>query len=354
MYLEPLGERAMGEIVDGLVEGLPEAARAALVERSEGIPVYALEMVRALIDRDAVIPRDGRYVVAPDAEEHVDLATLDAPPSLQALIAARLDALTPDERRLVQEATAHGFAFSRDGIEATSTVADLDAVLRELVRKEIFELHTDRFSAEHGQYRFVQALVRTVAYDTLSRRDRKARHLRWRTTSRRPATATRWRRSSLGTTWMPSTTPPMTPMPGTWPPWPSITSSGPVGEQKVLGSADEALRHYTTALERDPPAGDRARLLEGAARTAHVHEPLGRGGRPRGAGAGRLRVDGDSRSTRLAWWPCWARSCSTSVHLQAAFDLMAPVYERLQSVPDADDAILPLADSLARAHVRPG
>src|SRR5438093_7638398 len=141
----------MTDIVNGLVSGLPEQACRALVERAEGIPLYALEMVRGLIDRDAVIPREGRYVVAPDA----DLMTLDAPPSLQALIAARLDALTPAERQLVQDATVHGLAFSRDGIEHISDITDLDAVLDELVTKEIFEVHTDRFSPERGQYRFV-------------------------------------------------------------------------------------------------------------------------------------------------------------------------------------------------------
>ena len=47
-----------------------------------------------------MIPRDGRYVLADDAGP-VDLAAIGAPASLQALVAARLDALTPDERRVV-------------------------------------------------------------------------------------------------------------------------------------------------------------------------------------------------------------------------------------------------------------
>ena len=167
VHLEPLGDAVMVEIVNGLVHGLPERATRTLVERSEGIPLYALEMVRGLIDRDAVIPQEGRYVIAPDADRLVDLTTLDAPPSLQALIAARLDALAPEERQLVQDASVHGMAFSVDGIEYVSEVTDLRVVLGELVHKEIFELHTDRFSSDRGQYRFVQALVRTVAYETL-------------------------------------------------------------------------------------------------------------------------------------------------------------------------------------------
>src|SRR5439155_2059665 len=53
----------------------------------------------------------------------------------------------------------------------------VDAALASLVRKEIFAVESDPRSPERGQYRFVQALVRAVAYDTLARRDRKARHL---------------------------------------------------------------------------------------------------------------------------------------------------------------------------------
>jgi class 3 adenylate cyclase len=348
VYLEPLGERAMSEIVDGLVEGLPDVARAALVERSEGIPVYALEMVRALIDRDVVIPREGRYVVAPGAEQRVDLATLDAPPSLQALIAARLDALTPDERRLVQEATAHGLAFSRDGIEATSTVADLDAVLGELVRKEIFELHTDRFSAEHGQYRFVQAIVRTVAYETLSRRDRKARHLavaRYLEQSQSDEYAALIARHYL-----------------------DAVDSGPddpdvreltvqavdqleraARRAEALGSPDEALRHNTTALGCDLEPADRARLLEGAARTAKftnrydeaivhaeqarvVYESL-----DRRIDAGRvIALIGDVLTDRG--------------ELEAAVELMRPYCDSLEGVPGADDAIFQLMFVLGRTY----
>ena len=135
-----------------------------------------METIRALIDRDAVVPRGGRYVVADGVT--VDLDAIGAPASLQALIAARLDALTPAERRVVTDASVLGAAFTRTGLASLgSDEADLDGALDSLVRKEIIALTTDRFSAEVGQYRFVQAMVRQVAYDTQSRRDRKQRHL---------------------------------------------------------------------------------------------------------------------------------------------------------------------------------
>jgi hypothetical protein len=71
-----------------------------------------------------------------------------------------------------------GLTFTRSGIEAlTAADVDLDDVLTSLRRKEILSVDNDPRSPERGQFRFVQALLRGVAYDTLSRRDRKARHV---------------------------------------------------------------------------------------------------------------------------------------------------------------------------------
>jgi hypothetical protein len=176
--LEPLDAPVMAALIDGLVDGLPEAPRAALVERADGIPLFAVETVRALIDRDLVVPRDGRYVVAAGAE--LDLDAIGAPASLQALVAARLDALTPNEKRVITDASVLGLTFTRDGLLAFDPGSDpvgVDAALASLTRKELFAINTDRFSAERGQYRFVQSVVRQVAYGTQSKRDRKARHL---------------------------------------------------------------------------------------------------------------------------------------------------------------------------------
>ena len=146
-----------------------------MVTRAEGIPLFAVETVRALIDRDLVVPRDGQYVPADDVD--LDLDTIGAPASLQALVAARLDALTADERRVVALASVLGGVFSREGLVAVGdTWPDLDGVLSSLRLMEILSLQTDRLSAERGQFKFVQSVVRQVAYSTQSRRDRKQRH----------------------------------------------------------------------------------------------------------------------------------------------------------------------------------
>ena len=174
--LEPLDEDSMAALVDGLVADLSPATRTALVRRAEGIPLFAVETVRALIDRDLVIPREGRYVAADSAA--LDLDAIGAPATLHALVAARLDALTSEEKRVVADAAVLGLTFTREGLLALGTGPDTaDRALESLRRREIFSIQTDRFSAELGQFRFVQSVVRQVAYSTMSKRDRKIRHV---------------------------------------------------------------------------------------------------------------------------------------------------------------------------------
>ena len=175
-HLAPLSDTDVGALLSGLVVGLPEDVRASLVARSEGVPLFAVETVRSLIDKDLVVPRGGQYVLAdPDA---LDLDSVGAPASLQALISARLDALDPAQRRLVERGSVIGNAFSREEIaDLCADLGDVDALLAGLVRQQILSQLTSRFSAEFGQYQFVQSVVPQVAYATLSRRDRRAIHL---------------------------------------------------------------------------------------------------------------------------------------------------------------------------------
>jgi class 3 adenylate cyclase/tetratricopeptide (TPR) repeat protein len=176
VHLESLPAADMGTLLGGLVAGLPDAVRDQLVARSEGVPLYAVETVRSLIDRDLVVPRGGQYVLAEGAA--VDLGSLQAPASLQALVAARLDSLTEDQRRVVDRASVVGESFTREAVVGLSPdVDDVAAVLESLLRQQILTQETRRFSAELGQYGFVQSVVRQVAYARLSRRDRKALHL---------------------------------------------------------------------------------------------------------------------------------------------------------------------------------
>lgn len=172
LQLEPLPDEAIDQLLRGLVPGLPDDAVARIRERADGIPLYAVETVRSLLDRGLLAADRGEYRVVGD------LSALDVPETLHALIASRLDGLPDDERRLLQDASVLGKTFSARGLGALSpTTSDVESLLATLVRKELLFLDTDPRSPERGQYGFLQALVQRVAYETLSRRDRKTRHL---------------------------------------------------------------------------------------------------------------------------------------------------------------------------------
>ncbi len=175
-HLGPLSDPDMGALLGGLVVGLPDASRDSLVMRSEGVPLFAVETVRSMIDHDLVVPRGGQYVLADTGV--LDLDALGAPASLQALVAARLDTLDPAQRRLVERGSVIGNAFSREEIaELGADLGDVDELLAGLVRQQILSQLKSRFSAEFGQFQFVQSVVQQVAYAGLSRRDRRAIHL---------------------------------------------------------------------------------------------------------------------------------------------------------------------------------
>jgi class 3 adenylate cyclase/tetratricopeptide (TPR) repeat protein len=172
VYLDPLTATDMAALLDDLVADLPPATRDRIVERAEGIPLYAVEMVRTLIDRDVVVPREGVYTMVGQADD------LDVPTTLTSLIAARLDALPADERTLMQDLSVLGDNFPKAAISAVSTATEgLDERLASLVRKEFLAVRTDKLSPDRGQYGFAQTLLRTVAYEMLSKKERKARHL---------------------------------------------------------------------------------------------------------------------------------------------------------------------------------
>jgi class 3 adenylate cyclase len=173
LTLDPLDAASMDLLVDALVPGMPEAARSKITRQAQGIPLFAVETVRSLIDRDVVQPVEGVYRLTGDVGE------LAVPNSLHALLAARLDALDPGARRLVADAAVLGTMFPAEALIAVSERDEpsVRATLADLVRREVLSVSADPLSPERGSYRFSQEMLRQVAYDTLSRRDRKARHL---------------------------------------------------------------------------------------------------------------------------------------------------------------------------------
>ena len=173
LHLEPLTGAAMAQLLTGLAPGLPDTLVQRIVARAEGVPLYAVETVRMLLDDAKLVAADGGYRLVGEVER------LAIPETLHALIAARLDGLDTADRRLVQDAAVLGQTFTLDGLAILSgePAEGLEPRLQALVRKELFVLNSDPRSPERGQYGFVQSLIREVAYAALARKERLARHL---------------------------------------------------------------------------------------------------------------------------------------------------------------------------------
>ena len=173
LYLEPLSEQAMEELLVGLVPGLPPQLRKQILERAEGVPLYAVETVRMLLDRGLLVQEGSSY------QRVGEIDTLEVPETLHALIAARLDGLAPEERRLLGDAAVLGKTFAPHALAALSGLESemLEGLLTRLVRREVLGLQSDPRSPEQGQYTFLQDLLRHVAYETLPKRERRDKHL---------------------------------------------------------------------------------------------------------------------------------------------------------------------------------
>jgi len=235
LHLNRLGDTEIGSLLEDLVPGMPLPSRRQVVARAEGIPLYAVETVHMLADRGLLVERDGALSLTQELTE------LDTPVSLEALIAARLDELDAQERALIKDLAVLGLAFGRDAVEGISTLppAELERLLQSLQRKQVLtEAANWRQDAGRG-FAFSQTLLRTIAYDRLGKRERRARHL---------AVAVHLR---------------------------SLFSAG--GEEVAESIAD----HYRDAYLADPAAADAAEvrslagewLVRGAQRAATVGAP---------------------------------------------------------------------------------
>ena len=352
--LEPMDDAVMGELVDGLVVGLPASTRAALVDRAEGIPLFAVETVRALIDRDLVIARGGEYVPADGVA--LDLAAIGAPASLQALVAARLDALTAEEKRVVSDASVLGATFTRDGLVALGCDPDgLEPVLSSLTRKEIVAVQSDRFSADRGQFRFVQSVVRQVAYATQSRRDRKARHL----AAADHLVALTDRSDELAVIIAQHLLDAVDASSAIDPDVPEIVGRAcdflerAANRARSVGAPAEALRLLESALEHTTEPADRARLQLAAARAANDaadHVAARRHAAESAAAFDHLDRLIDAASAAAVQ----ATALLSMGDGAGACEVAEPRSHAVEGVPGAEPALLALQMALSRATSRTG
>ena len=110
-----LGRRRWRSCSSGWCRGCRPQLRKQILERAEGVPLYAVETVRMLLDRGLLVAR--RFDLP---ARRARSTTLEVPETLHALIAARLDGLAPEERRLLGDAAVLGKTFTSQALAALS------------------------------------------------------------------------------------------------------------------------------------------------------------------------------------------------------------------------------------------
>jgi class 3 adenylate cyclase/tetratricopeptide (TPR) repeat protein len=179
--LGALSDLETAQLVAALVGGsvLPVGVQALLLERAAGNPLYAEEFARLLADRGLVV-----------TDQAAAVPEIPVPETVHGLIAARLDALTPEARALVQNAAVVGRVFWPGAVAAMDGGGSggpepglpvepdqaVQAGLAELERKQLVQRARTSSVQHQDEYVFWHALVRDVAYAQIPRAGRARRH----------------------------------------------------------------------------------------------------------------------------------------------------------------------------------
>ncbi|HZD81185.1 MAG TPA: adenylate/guanylate cyclase domain-containing protein [Actinomycetota bacterium] len=174
--LEPLSEQECQRLVENLLAGgsLDRRTRDRIVAAADGNPLFVEETIGMLVD-DGLLQKQGETWNATR-----DLTEVAVPPTIQALLAARLDRLDEIERAVLGRASVMGDVFYVDAVGALGPTGDgsptariLPLVRRDLLRPEVSDL------PGHEAFRFHHALLRDAAYQMLPKEVRADLHERF-------------------------------------------------------------------------------------------------------------------------------------------------------------------------------
>ncbi|HEY7281391.1 MAG TPA: adenylate/guanylate cyclase domain-containing protein [Actinomycetota bacterium] len=175
--LEPLSDAGTSELVQNLLGGDPVAVEIAgqITDTTEGNPLFVEEILRMLVDRGKLVrDDDGRWTI------DGDLSARSIPPTIQALLGARVDMLEQGERGVLERAAVIGRIFWWGAVSDLSAQADRPFVggwLQSLVHKQL--IRPERWESEgEDAFRFTHILVRDAAYRGIPKTRRAELHER--------------------------------------------------------------------------------------------------------------------------------------------------------------------------------
>jgi class 3 adenylate cyclase/tetratricopeptide (TPR) repeat protein len=175
--LERLSDADCGELIANLLRraALPDEARLRILEAAEGTPLFVEEMLSMLIDDGLLVLEGDRWIATGDLED------VSVPPTIQALLAARLDRLSDEERAVIQRAAVAGKQFHLGALEAMfdgGRVADVRGTVMSLVRRDLIGPDRSLLVGDDA-FRFRHLLIRDAAYEAAPKAVRAALHERY-------------------------------------------------------------------------------------------------------------------------------------------------------------------------------
>ena len=174
--LEPLSDVECGALIRNLVgrAGLAEEVEVKIAGASAGNPLFVEEMLSMLIDDHLLVRENGRWTA------HGDISAVRVPPTIQALLAARLDQLDGSERAVIERAAVGGKVFYEGAVAdlaPAGLVAAVPDALASLTRKDL--IRPERSSLGEQTYHFRHLLIRDAAYDSIPKEARAELHERF-------------------------------------------------------------------------------------------------------------------------------------------------------------------------------
>lgn len=176
ILLEPLGPKETASLVDNLLgDVVAEGVRSRIAAAAEGNPLFVEELVSMLTEQSLLVRGEQGWVGTGDFE------ALQIPPTISALLAARLDNLERSERSVIERASVVGKSFYRTAVTELSPVErrpEVSTGLMSLVRKEL--IRPERSSPMgDDSFQFRHLLIRDAAYSALPKRERAELHERF-------------------------------------------------------------------------------------------------------------------------------------------------------------------------------
>jgi class 3 adenylate cyclase/tetratricopeptide (TPR) repeat protein len=174
--LESLSDAECEALIGNLLgsEELSGVVRDRISSAAEGNPLFVEEMLSVLVDDGRLVREDGRWLPAGD------LTDVTIPPTITALLAARLDQLSPDERAVLEAASVVGKEFFLGVVRELlpeGARPSVPGLLMSLVRKEFIRPDRSTLPGE-DMFRFRHLLIRDAAYEALPKSTRADLHER--------------------------------------------------------------------------------------------------------------------------------------------------------------------------------